>query len=290
VVGIDNINDYYEIKWKQNNLDQLIKNKNFTFYKIDIINEDKLSELCQKFSPEIIIHLAARAGVRPSIIDPKLYELVNIRGTLNMLEIAKDYKVNKFIFASSSSVYGNSSKTPFTETDRVDFPISPYASTKKAGEELCYTYSHLYNLSISCLRFFTVYGPKGRPDMAPYMFTEAIATGKPIKRFGNGTTGRDYTYIDDIVNGIIAAANYLEPFDIFNLGNSSPVLLNTFISTIEKIVGKYAIIEEFPMQQGDVDITYADINKAKELLGYSPETSLEEGMQIFYNWLKDSRW
>jgi UDP-glucuronate 4-epimerase len=284
VTGLDCINDYYDPIWKRENLSDLNRYEKFEFIEGDILNEKLVQNIFSNHKFDAVVHLAARAGVRPSIIDPKLYESVNVRGTLNLLDATHTHMVDKFVFASSSSVYGNQTHTPFSEDDRVDYPVSPYAATKKAGEELCFTYSHLYDLSVTCLRFFTVYGPKGRPDMAPYLFTDAIVHGKPIKRFGRGDSGRDYTYIDDIVSGIIAAIDYEESFDIFNLGNSSPVQLNDFIATIENITGKKAVIEELPKQQGDVDLTYADISKAKRLLGYKPQTKLEVGLSKFIEW------
>ena len=264
VVGLDNLNDYYNPLWKIENISSYENNKNFNFFKGDILNADLLDRLFKKYQFDYIAHLAARAGVRPSILDPKLYEEVNVRGTLNLLDLAKDYKIKKFIFASSSSVYGNQSKVPFSESDPVNSPISPYAATKKAGEMLCFTYSHLYNLSTICLRFFTVYGPGGRPDMAPYLFTQAILKRKPIKKFGTGTTSRDYTYIDDIVDGISSAIKYECKYEIFNLGDNHPITLNKFINILEKITGKEAIIQNAEMQPGDVHSTYADIRKAKK--------------------------
>jgi UDP-glucuronate 4-epimerase len=290
IVGLDCLNDYYNPEWKMQNLAGFEQYPSFKFVRGDILDEKLLTNLFSEHKFKVIVHIAARAGVRPSIAEPKLYESVNVRGTLNLLEASKEHAVPKFVFASSSSVYGNQTKTPFSEDDRVDSPISPYAATKKAGEELCYTYSHLYGISATCLRFFTVYGPKGRPDMAPYLFTEAIMRGQPIKRFGKGGTGRDYTYIDDIVSGVLAAINYDSvPYNVFNLGNSRPVMLNDFIAMLEKVIGKKAIIEELPKQPGDVDITFADINKAKELLGYDPKTKLEVGLQNFVRWYTKNR-
>jgi len=288
VVGLDEVNDYYDVKIKENNLRILKNHKNFVFYKEDIRNFKGLKRIFAKEKPEKIVHLAARAGVRPSIEQPLLYEEVNVKGTMHLLELAKEYKVKSFVFASSSSVYGNQKKVPFSETDDVNNPISPYAATKKAGELLCYTYHHLYNMKITCLRFFTVYGPRGRPDMAPYKFTKAILAGKPIQRFGDGKTKRDYTYIADIVKGVVAAADAELGFEIINLGNHKPVELNKLISTIENATGKKAIMEQMPMQLGDVEITYADISKAKKLLNYKPETSIEEGMQSFVKWYKEN--
>ncbi|MBU1198804.1 MAG: GDP-mannose 4,6-dehydratase [Nanoarchaeota archaeon] len=286
IVGIDNINDYYSIQQKENNLEILKEQKDFVFHKEDIRNYSGLKEIFEKEKPDKVIHLAARAGVRPSIEQPLLYEEVNVKGTFNLLDLAKDYKVKNFVFASSSSVYGNQKKIPFSETDDVNNPISPYAATKKTGELICHTYHHLYNINVTCLRFFTVYGPRGRPDMAPYMFTESILKGEPITRFGDGTTKRDYTYVSDIVQGVIAANDKELEYEIINLGNNQPVMLNDFIQVIENATGKKAVIKEMPMQPGDVDITYADITKANKLLGYKPTTSIEAGMKKFVEWYR----
>lgn len=289
VVGLDNLNDYYNPAWKLENLAKFKANKNFIFVKGDILNVKLLEKLFKTYKFSSVVHLAARAGVRPSIADPGLYEEVNVRGTLNMLDVAKNYKIQKFVFASSSSVYGNQSKVPFSEKDPVNNPVSPYAATKKAGEMLCYTYSHLYKLPVVALRFFTVYGPGGRPDMAPYLFTESILKGKPFKKFGRGTTSRDYTYIDDIVEGILLAMKYDCQYEVFNLGNSHPITLNKFISDLEKITGNEAIIENLPMQPGDVQTTYSDISKAQKLLGFNPKTSFYDGLSNFVDWFKENR-
>lgn len=289
VVGMDNLNDYYNPLWKLENMRRFKNNKNFCFIKGDILNADLLNKLFKQHRFDLVVHLAARAGVRPSILNPKLYEEVNIRGTLNVLDLSKEYKIKKFIFASSSSVYGDQYKVPFSENDSVNNPISPYAATKKASELICYTYSHLYNLSTICLRFFTVYGPGGRPDMAPYLFTKAILTGKPIKKFGDGTTSRDYTYINDIVEGISSAIDFKCKYEIFNLGNSHPVILNDFINNLENITGVKAIIENSEIQSGDVITTYADISKARKYLRYNPHTNLYEGLSNFVDWYKKNR-
>ncbi|MBW2990325.1 GDP-mannose 4,6-dehydratase [Candidatus Woesearchaeota archaeon] len=288
VIGVDNINDYYDVKIKKGNLEILKNHDNFTFYKEDIRNYEDLKKIFEKEKPEKVVHIAARAGVRPSIEQPLLYEEVNVKGTTNLLDLAKEHKVKSFVFASSSSVYGNQEKIPFSETDKVDNPISPYAATKKSAELLCRKYHDLYNMKITCLRFFTVYGPRGRPDMAPYKFTKLIMEGKPVPRYGNGTTKRDYTYITDIVKGVVSAIDKELEFEIINLGNNKPVVLNDFIKVIEQATGKKAIIEEQPMQPGDVNITYADIAKAEHLLGYKPETSIEEGMKKFVEWYKEN--
>jgi UDP-glucuronate 4-epimerase len=286
VIGVDELNDYYNVRIKRQNLEILKASKSFKFYKEDIRNYNGIRKIFEKEKPEKVVHLAARAGVRPSIEQPLLYEEVNVKGTLNLLDLAKDYKVKSFVFASSSSVYGNQKKVPFSEKDNVDNPISPYAATKKAGELLCHTYHHLYGMRITCLRFFTVYGPRGRPDMAPYKFTRLIMEGKPIPKYGDGKTKRDYTYVTDIVKGVVAAVDKELEFEIINLGNNKPVELNRFIEVIENATGKKAMIEQLSPQPGDVDITYADIAKAKKLLGYKPETSIEDGTKAFVEWYK----
>jgi UDP-glucuronate 4-epimerase len=273
VVGVDNLNDYYDVKFKKHNLEILKKHKGFKFYKADICSHKAVKKIFEKERPE----------------NPLLYADTNIKGTLNLLELSRHYKVRSFVSASSSSVYGNQKKVPFSEKDNVDNPISPYAATKKAGELHCHTYHHLHNMKITCLRFFTVYGPRGRPDMAPYMFVESVSKGIPIKKFGDGKSRRDYTFITDIVAGVIAAADKELEFEIINLGNNKPISLNDFIAIVEKLVGKKAIINELPMQPGDVDTTYADISKAKKLLGYNPKTSFENGMKEFVEWYKQNR-
>ena len=286
VICLDNLNPYYSPVRKIKNIEPNFKNKNFTFINLDIVQKDQLEEIFQNYKIGTIIHIAARAGVRPSIEKPLWYEKTNILGTVNLLELAKQYQIKNFIFASSSSVYGQNKKIPFSETDNVDYPISPYATSKKACELYCYTYSYLYNLNVVCLRLFTVYGPRGRSDMAPYLFAQWIDQEKPIKRFGDGTTKRDYTYIDDIIDGIMACLDKNFKFEIINLGNSKPIELNYFISIIEKELGKKAKIKELPSQLGDVPLTYADISKAKKLLGWEPKVSIEEGIKRFIEWYK----
>ncbi len=294
VIGIDNLNNYYNPTWKKQNLERFNHEDHFTFNCLDIRNQDSLAQIFQDQKEQgqpiqKILHLAARAGVRPSIKDPLLYEEVNVRGTLNLLELARKYTVPHFIFASSSSVYGNQDKIPFSETDPVNEPVSPYAATKKAGEMLCHTYAHLYDINMTCLRFFTVYGSAGRPDMAPYLFTKAILNNEAINKFGDGTSQRDYTYIADIVAGITAAVKQEFKYEIFNLGNNTPVSLNEFITTLEEVIGKKAKINQMGMQPGDVNITYADISKAQKLLGYDPKTSFKEGLTKFVKWYRQER-
>ncbi len=290
VIGLDNLNDYYNPLWKKQNLKEFENENNFTFNQLDIIDQEMVEkQILQKAKIDKILHLAARAGVRPSIKTPLVYEKVNVLGTLNLLELAKKYQIPHFVFASSSSVYGNQQSVPFKETDPVNQPISPYAATKKSAEMLCYTYAHLYNIKMTCLRFFTVYGPAGRPDMAPYLFTKAIFNDQVITKFGEGTTRRDYTYIDDIVQGVVNALSRPFRFEIINLGNNQPVSLNKFLDLLQEIIGKKAKIKQIQMQPGDVDQTYADITKAQKLLDFEPSTSFTQGLKKFVPWYKENR-
>lgn len=286
-------NNFYNPQFKEKNIEEFLNNKNFKLYRTTICNLRDLEKIFKKNKINIIIHLAAKTGVRPSIKDPLLYHQVNVLGTVNLLELARKYQIKNFIFASSSSIYGNNKKVPFSETDNVDNPISPYAATKKAGELICHTYHHLYNINVACLRFFTVYGPCGRPDMAPYKFTELISKEKEIEMYGDGSTYRDYTYINDIVSGILASIDYVknhkDVYEIFNLGNSNTVELKYFIKVIEKALGKKAKIKKMPMQLGDVKWTYADLNKSRKYLDYQPKTKIEEGMAKFVAWYKKER-
>ncbi|MDD5135418.1 MAG: GDP-mannose 4,6-dehydratase [Phycisphaerae bacterium] len=286
IVGLDNFDPFYDRKIKEANIKSLLKSKEFKLIEGDIRDADCVQSIC-KDGIEIIIHLAAKAGVRPSIEDPVGYADTNINGTLVMLEAAKKFDIKKFIFASSSSVYGNNKKVPFTETDNVDFPISPYAATKKAGELICYTYHHLYKIDISCLRFFTVYGPRQRPDLAIHKFAKLISAGKPILVFGDGSMMRDFTYIDDIIDGTVAAIDKCSGYEIYNLGESRPIRLDDLIGEIEKSLGKKAIIKRLPLQPGDVKQTYADVSKAEKLLSYNPNTEIAVGLQKFIDWLKN---
>jgi UDP-glucuronate 4-epimerase len=286
---IDELNDYYSPALKRKNLEQVRKHGEARFLQADICDREAVEGLLAGFRPEIIVHLAARAGVRPSLENPLLYQRANVEGTTVLLEAARRHGVERFIFASSSSVYGAASRVPFSEEDPVRWPISPYAATKIAGEALCHAFSHLYGLKIACLRFFTVFGPRQRPDLAIRKFAENIAAGRPIPVFGDGSTGRDYTFVADIVNGIIAALKLDSRFEVINLGNSHPVLLRDMIATIEKVVGRPAIIDRQPEQPGDVPLTYADIGKAERMLGYRPATSLEEGIRQMVEWLREAR-
>lgn len=281
---MDDLNEFYSPGLKRENLAEVERIAPIQFFENDICDRERVFEAIGATRPQMIIHLAARAGVRPSLDQPLLYERVNVYGTMVLLEACRTFGVQKFIFASSSSIYGVANKVPFSEEDTSDLPISPYAATKIAGEKVCYTYSHLYGIQAVCLRFFTVYGPRQRPDLAIRKFTSMIDRGEPIPVFGDGTSGRDYTYIDDIIQGILAAARLECPYDVFNLGNAHPVHLNSLIAIIEEALGKKARIRPLPVQPGDVPITFADISKAGKLLGYSPKTTLKEGVRKFVDW------
>lgn len=288
---IDNLHEFYSPDWKNQNLRDIREAGNFGFYHVDICDKQSLREVISRNRPELVVHLAARAGVRPSIEEPSVYAEVNINGTLNLLEVCREFRVTKLVFGSSSSVYGATSHAPFSE-DQVELrPISPYAATKLAAEMLCYTYAHLFGISMVCLRFFTVYGPRQRPDLAIHKFTSLIEAGKPVPIFGNGSTGRDYTYICDIVAGILAAGEYeprqrVVPFEVFNLGNSHPVKLSELVELLEQTTHKQAMREQKPSQPGDVPLTWADISKAERLLGYRPTTNLETGLKEFVSWYR----
>jgi UDP-glucuronate 4-epimerase len=278
IYGIDIMNDYYDIEKKEDNLKILLKYNNFSFSKEDICD----TKIITTWKPNKIIHLASMAGVRYSIENPKIYVKTNIEGFIHILEEAVKNNIKNITYASSSSVYGLNIKVPFNECDEIRTCNSPYASSKMAMELFAKTYTQLYDINCIGLRFFTVYGPRGRPDMAPYKFLKAISTETKFKKYGDGTTSRDYTYVDDIVNGIILASNSNDKYEIYNLGNSHPVSLNEFIETCEKVVGKEAIYDEIDMQPGDVPHTYADISKAKRNLGYNPIISLKDGLEKMY--------
>ncbi|MDD5435311.1 MAG: GDP-mannose 4,6-dehydratase, partial [Nitrospira sp.] len=280
----DNFDTFYNPQIKRHNISKALADRSFSIIEGDIRNRKFLEEIFNRENIDTVIHIAARAGVRPSIIEPELYYDVNVYGTVNLLETIKNRAVKKFIFASSSSVYGENRKVPFSENDNVDNPISPYAATKKAGELVCYTYHHLYGMPITCLRFFTVYGPRQRPEMAIHKFTRMIYEGKTIPVYGDGTSRRDYTFIRDIVDGIIASMHSVSGYEIINLGGSDTIELSGLISLIEDALQKKAVIEWLPMQPGDVPITYADISKAGDLLGYRPKTDIKEGIKRFVEW------
>jgi len=286
VICVDNYDDLYNSSFKKENITKLSKNKNFVFYFNNILDIDSLKIIFNKYKIETIVHLAARAGVRKSIEDPKTCMDINITGTLNILNLSRDFKVKNIIFASSSSVYGNCKKIPFSEEININEPISPYAISKITGELLCYTYNFLYKMNITCLRFFTVYGPRQRPDMAIHKFVKLIDNKCPITMFGDGSSSRDYTYISDLVNAIIRSIDTCFNYEIINIGYGNPVRLDILIKIIEKKLGKKAIIIKKDIQKGDVNLTYADIKKAKKLLNYSPIISIEEGIEKFVNWYK----
>lgn len=293
VVGIDNFNDYYSPAIKRANAKAVCatakaENASFTMEEGDICDAEFVNGVFEKHAPQAVIHLAAYAGVRPSIKNPVLYSKVNVDGLLTMLEATRNHSVRTFVFASSSSVYGNNKKLPFSEDDFVDRPISPYAATKKAGELLCHTYHHLFDINIACLRFFTVYGPRQRPDLAIHKFTRMISEGEPIPFYGDGSSRRDYTYIDDTLDGVVKALGWASSpekrFEVFNLGESHTIPLSGLVEEIEKALGKKAVLNRLPMQPGDVDCTYADISKARRVLGYDPKTPFEVGIRSFVDW------
>ena len=286
VICLDNFNDFYDPQIKRRNLSAFLENDAYTLVEGDILDWELLERLFGEHHIDAVIHLAARAGVRPSLQQPLLYQDVNCRGTQNLLEMAKEHGVQKFVFASSSSVYGENKKVPFSENDPVDFPVSPYAATKKAGELICYTYYHLYHLPMTCLRFFTVYGPRQRPDMAIHKFTRLIESGLEVPVYGDGTSRRDYTYIDDIIEGVMAALRHCRNYRIYNLGESQTVELREMISLIENKLDKKARVKKMPRQPGDVPITYADISRARDELKYQPQTHIEDGITLFIEWFK----
>jgi UDP-glucuronate 4-epimerase len=285
VDAVDNFDDFYDPQIKRRNIGDCLKSEKFHLIEADIRDSDIMDKVIGG-NVQMIVHLAAMVGVRSSIAQPLLYADVNVNGTVVLLELAKKHGIDKFIFGSSSSVYGNNKKVPFSEDDNVDFPISPYAATKKGGELICHTYHHLCNMSIICLRFFTVYGPRQRPDLAIHKFAKLIEQDKPIPVYGDGSMMRDFTYIDDIVNGIIAAMHKCDGFNIYNLGESHPITVNDLIMEIEKALGKKATREYQPLQPGDVERTYADITKAARELGYNPKTHIQTGLANFTVWLR----
>lgn len=314
IIVVDNFNDFYDYNRKIRNileatenygkaneilensskdekienLKRIVNSENFVLEYADIRDMGKMDKIFSEYKIDLVFNPAAMAGVRPSLLDPLLYEEVNIKGYINLLELCKKYGIKKFIQASSSSVYGNNKNVPFKETDIVDFAISPYAATKKSGEVLGHVYHKLYDIDMIQLRFFTVYGPKQRPDLAIHKFTKMILEDKSIPFYGDGNTKRDYTYIDDIVDGILKSIDYLfknkDVYEIFNLGESHVVSLKEMVETIEKVLGKKAVLDKQPMQPGDVEKTYADISKAKEILGYNPKTNFEDGIKKFVDW------
>ncbi len=290
VIGVDNFCDFYDRSWKEMNLRSIAASsggKSLEVEEIDITGGDAIDKLVAQTKPAAILHLAAMAGVRPSIEQPAYYARVNVEGTTHLLQAAVKQGVKKFLFASSSSVYGNLGRVPFREDDPVAEPISPYAATKRSGELLCYTFWHLYKLPVFCLRFFTVYGPRQRPDLAIHKFTRLITRGEPLPFFGDGTTSRDYTYVDDTVAGIVAALEHCDRYRIYNLGGSDPVSLAKLVSGLEQAIGRAAIIDRRPAQPGDVERTFADLSRSRAELGYEPKVSLAEGLRRFVGWFRE---
>jgi UDP-glucuronate 4-epimerase len=284
VIGLDNLNDYYEVSLKEKRLNILKSYKRFTFYREDLANREGLARVFADQEIQVVCNMAAQAGVRYSLVNPIAYQKSNMEGFLNLIILAQEHRVENFVYASSSSVYGNSKKVPFSVQDRVDLPISLYAATKKANELVAHTYSHLYGLPCTGLRLFTVYGPWGRPDMALFIFTRAILKGQPIEVYNYGDMKRDFTYIDDITKGVLASLDRPVPYAVYNLGNSKAVNLLYFIECIEKALGKKADKKLLPLQPGDVPETYADIAESQRELGFQPTTSIEEGIEHFIRW------
>jgi UDP-glucuronate 4-epimerase len=287
VVAVDNLNDFYDPAIKRGNLAALGKLPGFRFVEADIRDRSKMASEIASARPDAIVHLAAMAGVRPSIEDPAHYADVNVMGTVSVLDAAVAARVPKFVFASSSSVYGNNEKAPFSEEDRVDAPISPYAATKKAGELIVHSYAHLHGLAAPCLRLFTVYGPRQRPEMAIHKFARLILAGKPVPMFGDGSMRRDFTYVDDIVDGVLRSLDRARGYRIYNLGESRTVSLLELISALGEALGRKPSIERLPEMAGDVRVTYADVSRARAELGYEPAFPLEAGLKRFAAWLRD---
>lgn len=289
VANIDNFDPFYDRKFKENNLKPLLVNRNFTSYEGDIRDIEFLEKIFSNHKFDLVAHIAAKAGVRPSLSNPTEYFQVNVQGTINILEMMKKYDVRKMLFASSSSVYGNNKKLPFSENDNVDHPISPYAASKKACELYCSTFNSLYGIDIFAFRFFTVYGPAQRPEMAIAKFANAILNNQPITLYdGDGSTARDYTYIDDIIDGLVKSLDIINGFEIFNLGESQTIRLMELVELLEKNLDKKAGIIFGDKQPGDVEITYANIEKAKTILGYSPQIKIENGIKKYCDWLKEN--
>src|SRR6266571_6682860 len=288
LVVLDDFNDFYEPAIKRENIAAHLQNPAYRLHEVDIRDQSALKRVFAENEFDCVVHLAARAGVRPSLRQPQLYAETNINGTLNLLELARERGVKQFIFGSSSSVYGSNMNVPFSEDYPTGQPISPYAATKAAGELLCHTYSHLYAMRCICLRFFTVYGARQRPDLAIHKFARLISAGKPIPVFGDGTTRRDYTYVDDIIAGVRAAIDYDQSnYEVINLGESRTVELRELISILEDALGRRAEIDWQPPQPGDAPQTFADITTARRLLGYNPQTQIEEGIKKFVAWFRD---
>ena len=284
ITCLDNFNDFYDPEVKRDNIRSLEDNRSFTLHEGDIRDRDMVDGIFEEHRPDAVVHLAAMAGVRPSIEDPVLYADVNLTGTCVLLDTVRRFPVTNFVFGSSSSVYGAQEKVPFSEKDQVSRPISPYAATKVAGEQICYTYHHLFGIPVTCLRFFTVYGPRQRPEMAIHQFTRLIRDGEPVSVFGDGSSKRDYTYIDDIIDGIVCSLDRPFGYEIFNLGESKTIALGELVSLLEDRIGIKAVRRELPDQPGDVPITFADISRARDKLGYNPSVDIEEGIDRFLEW------
>ena len=289
VVCLDNFDEFYDPEIKKKNVQESMGEAQFELIEGDIRDTQLIPRIFRGQTFDVVVHLAARAGVRPSIDYPKLYEEVNIQGTINLLDACREFGIKSYVFASSSSVYGGNRKVPFSEEDRVETPISPYGATKRAGELFCYTYHRLFGINIACLRYFTVYGPRQRPEMAIHKFTRLIEENERIPMYGDGQSMRDYTYIDDIIDGTMGAIFGNKGYEIYNLGESHTTRLSDLIRMLEEAFGKRAIIERLPEQRGDMPITYANIEKARRKLGYSPRVSMEEGIARFVEWYKQNR-
>ncbi len=289
VVCLDNFDEFYDPEIKRRNVQESMGEAQFELIEGDIRDTPLIPRIFRGRTFDVVVHLAARAGVRPSIDYPKLYEEVNIQGTINLLDACREFGITSYVFASSSSVYGGNRKVPFSEEDRVETPISPYGATKRAGELFCYTYHRLFGINIACLRYFTVYGPRQRPEMAIHKFTRLIEKNERIPMYGDGQSMRDYTYIDDIIDGTMGAIYGNKGYEIYNLGESHTTRLSDLIRMLEEAFGKRAIIERLPEQRGDMPITYANIEKARRKLGYSPRVSMEEGIARFVEWYRQNR-
>lgn len=288
IIAVDDFNDSYDPAVKRTNIDRAQQYDRYTLYETDICDEPALPAIFEREQPDVVVHLAARAGVRPSLKDPNLYHRVNVIGGQHVLDACRDFKPSHLVFASSSSVYGGCTEVPFREDNPVHRPISPYAATKRMNELQAHVYSHVYGLNVTMLRFFTVYGPRQRPDMAIHQFTKRILEGRPVPMFGDGTTQRDYTYIDDIIDGVIHCVDKPFRYEIFNLGEHYTTSLRDLIDLIARHCGRPAIIDPQPLQPGDVTITYADVTHARDLLGYNPKVGMEEGIRRFVAWYKET--
>ena len=286
---LDNFNNFYDPEIKRRNVQDLQAQHRVPLHTVDILDRERLRQVFEEVRPDTVVHLAAWAGVRPSLEKPDLYSSVNVTGTVNLLEMAKEFSTRCFVFGSSSSVYGGNTKVPFSEEDPVDRPVSPYAATKRAGELLCHTYAHNFSMHITCLRFFTVYGPRQRPEMAIHKFAQLMAAAKEIPIYGAGDSRRDYTYVEDIVSGVLGAIEANPQFEIINLGESQTTTLLELVRHLENALGMKALLRFLPNQPGDMEVTYADISKARRLLGYKPQKPISQGIRLFAEWFKSSR-